>query len=156
MAVTNKCRSSFAQKLIIRFEILQVRLSYGYIHRFVSQRHCEEHGRSINERNRRCVVCYIRWFISQWPLRHKSVTQIGVCKRSFSAVSFGRHELGPSLTKHHTCNSFPPRLKIHDLNWGTFRHLSKVGRVGNCLQKTTCLSSKLGIGFRIKVRVKVK
>ena len=52
--------------------------------RFVSQRHCEEHDRSINKRNRRCVVSYTRRIISQRSLRHKSVIQIGVCKRSLS------------------------------------------------------------------------
>ena len=31
-----------------------------------------EHG-CMDKRNRCCVVCYTRRFISQWPLRHKSV-----------------------------------------------------------------------------------
>ena len=61
-------------------------LSYGYTRRFESpicvtmalRGAWEEHERSMNKRNRRCAVCYTRRFISQWPLRHKSVTQIGV------------------------------------------------------------------------------
>ena len=38
-------------------------LSYGYTRRFESQLYCDE--RSMNKRNRRCMVCYTRRFISQ-------------------------------------------------------------------------------------------
>ena len=48
-------------------------VSHVYTHRFVPQRHCKEHERRINKRNRRCVVRYTRRFISQSSLRRKSV-----------------------------------------------------------------------------------
>ena len=50
-------------------ELLSTVKLYVYTHQFVSQRH----GRSINKRNRRCVVRYTHRFVSQWWLRHKSV-----------------------------------------------------------------------------------
>ena len=42
--------------------------------------------RSIFKRNQCCVVCYTHRFISQWPLRHKLLMQIGVCKRSLKGL----------------------------------------------------------------------
>ena len=51
-----------------------------------------EHERSMKKRNRHCVVCYTRRFISQSSLRHESVTQIGVCKRSLTHADLSRND----------------------------------------------------------------